>query len=423
MADTNHNEASAISGAQNIQARDIRDVYYNAPPPPPPPPMQAPPADLRYTNREAELDKIEDLAGDVLRRRRSGLALVSGRPGVGKSALLAEVGHRLADRFDAGTAMCDLTQVRDTEGRPDFPAALQQILRTFHVSDVDSMSDVVALTARLRQTTANKRVLLLVDGAFDAAELDHFVLGSGPNLVVAAGAPGFFGTDALVRRGARSVPLRELTPDNGLRLLTEFPSVGRRTAHPDEHAHAQELVDLCGGLPAALRMAAAHLEVQEDLSIARLVATVRARQAIAPRLSGVEAVIDVALSGLGEPERRVLELLTVHPGRFFSPEMLHLVQGEQAPRTLERLDQANVLHRGTGTGPQPRRAGQRPGPEHRSRRRRSARHRRRRDPALLYGDAPPGRPREPGGAVPARRQLGHRRTHRRTVRLRAAVRR
>jgi tetratricopeptide (TPR) repeat protein len=147
----------------------------------------------------------------------------------------------------------------------------------------------------------------------------------------------------MVSRGAESLRLRELRPYDGTRLLREFDAVDRRIEDRREHESAERLVDLCGGLPSALRMAAGLLESQEDLSISRLVDAVVARQRTVPGLSGVEAVVDIALSGLGDEERRLLDLLDAHPGRFFPPELGHLALGERAPEVMDRLCEASVL--------------------------------------------------------------------------------
>ncbi|GAB3451596.1 hypothetical protein GCM10027570_28660 [Streptomonospora sediminis] len=344
MAGPHRNEAADNSG-QFVQAGTVHGgVHLHLPPVPPPPRAgQAPPADRKYTNREAEFARIDAVAADVVRQGRSGTVVIGGPAGIGKSAMLAEAADRLAGRFDGGVLHCDLAAVRDRERNADFPAALRRLLSHLQVADSAAETDTAALVARLRDVTAGRRVLLLLDGALSAGELGHFTLGAGPNLVVAACAPGFTGTAELVSRGAESFRLRELRPLDGTRLLREFHAVGRRTEDRSEHDSAERLADLCGGLPSALRMAAGLLESQEDLTIGKLVEAVVARQRSVPGLSGVDAVVDIALSGLGDEERRLLDLLAAHPGRFFPPELGHLALGERAPQVMDRLCEASVL--------------------------------------------------------------------------------
>ncbi|MFL1380473.1 NB-ARC domain-containing protein [Nocardiopsis protaetiae] len=326
----------------------MRDVYGNVTVgtlPPPPPPRRLPPADIRHTDRESELHAIQAAAADVVRRGRGRLVLVEGRAGIGKSALLVEAGHLVGDRFPDGVLHLDLAAWRDDKGDIDLSAALRALLHAFHVADADTEASLADLRDRLREVTADRRVLLLVDGAHDAGELDFFTPGGGPNLVVAACAPGFHGTADLVARNAEVIALGGLADADGLRLLEEFPSVAARMRERGGAEEARRLVELCGGLPAALRMVAGLLDTQRDATPGQVIAAVEEVRRRSPRLSGFDAVTEIVLDRLSPQERSLLDLFSLHGGRAVPPGLGEADLGDRSAEVQRALVAAGILHR------------------------------------------------------------------------------
>lgn len=348
MSEEHRNDLSGKANAA-LQARDIGSVHFGEPRSPAVP-NQAPGADRKFTNRVSDLTRLDDLARDVARNGRGAVALLMGESGIGKSVTLAEASARISHYFKDGVLYRDLAQWRDREGNLDIPGALRGLLNDLHVHDVESEADVRTLMGRLRGISAGKGILLLLDDAASDTELDHFALGSGPNLIVAACAEGFAGAAEQVTRGAEALTLRALADEDSLSLFRSFHRVDRILADRTEHASAVQLMRLCGGLPSAIRMAAGHVD-RQNLSVTELLEAVRSRQRSSiPPLTGVEAVIDVALSGLGADESRLLEFLAAYPGRTFPDELGHAEAGEKAPEIIGRLADASLLHPATGTG-------------------------------------------------------------------------
>lgn len=348
MPDPHRNELSGHADSA-VQARSVGSVHFGEPRPPAPP-HQAPSADRKFTNRVDDLARLEALALEVKHGRRGAVALLMGESGIGKSVTLAEASARVSGHFRDGVLYRDLARWRDREGNLDLTGVLRGLLHDLHVRDTDTESDVNVLIGRLRGVSAGKNLLLLLDDAASDTELDHFSLGSGPHLVVVACAEGFAGAAAQIAGGAEALTLRSLAEEDSLRLFRSFHAVDRCLSDRDEYASATQLVRLCGGLPSAIRMAAGHVDAQ-GLSITELVEAVLARQrSSVPPLAGVDAVIDVALSGLGADELRLLELLSAHPGRSFPDELGHTAVGEKAPEVMGRLADASLLHPATGAG-------------------------------------------------------------------------
>lgn len=348
MPESHRNDLSGHADAA-VQARSVGSVHFGEPRPPAPP-HQAPSADRRFTNRVDDLVRLDALAAEVRRDRRGALALLLGESGIGKSVTLAEVGARLSDRFEDGVLYRDLDTWRDREGNLDLTGVLRGLLQDLHVRDVGAETDVNVLIGRLRGVTAGRHLLLLLDGAASDTEIDHFPLGSGPHLVVAACEEGFAGAAGRIARGAEALTLRSLPEADSLSLFRSFHAVDRRMSDRVEYEAATRLVRLCGGLPSAIRMAAGHVDAQ-GLSISALVDAVVARQrSTVPPLAGVDAVIDVALSGLGADDLEFLKFLSVYPGRSFPAELGHAAAGERAPEVMGRLTDASLLHPETGAG-------------------------------------------------------------------------
>ncbi|MBE3002175.1 NB-ARC domain protein [Nocardiopsis sp. HNM0947] len=345
MSNPPHHNESSGDPETLLQFRDANGVVnvnqYIRPPEPPSPPRQAPAADSRFTDRTAELTEIERIAREAAVAGRGAVVVLVGDEGVGKSATLAEIAHRLHGPFPDGVLHRDLAQWRDGRGILDHEAVQRSLLRDLHAQDVTG----TATADRLRTATAGSGVLLLLDGVASSAELEAVSLGSGPHLVVATGPPELVRDEELVGRVRRLFDLRELPPNDSMELLRSFPGVDRRLSDPDEHASARRLVEICGHLPAAVRMAGGHVEAQ-GLSVTALVRALESRLATVPPPTGVDAVIELALSGLGETEYRVLELLSAYPGRRVPGELGPAELGEPAARARAELEGSGLLHPG-----------------------------------------------------------------------------
>ncbi|WP_026125696.1 NB-ARC domain-containing protein, partial [Nocardiopsis gilva] len=255
MSGAQHNETRDVSGAV-AQSETMRDFIVNMPPPEPPPvPRQFPPTDRRYTNRLTELRGVDRVVEDVVRRGRGACYLLMGPEGIGKTALMAEIGARSRAEFDESLHL-DLAEVRDREGNADYAEALRRLLASLHDLTAKGMTDVDALGRRFRDITGGRRLLLFLDDVADREDVAIFTPGEGPHLMVAACRPGFVGAAAEQRDGAEVIELGRLRDRDGLRLLREYSAVDALMRDPNEGDSAEQLVDLCGGLPLALRMAA-----------------------------------------------------------------------------------------------------------------------------------------------------------------------
>ncbi|MDG4825722.1 BTAD domain-containing putative transcriptional regulator [Asanoa sp. WMMD1127] len=287
-----------------------------APPPSPPPappatPVNQLPLDVPLlSGRDSELAALAALADDLAGPR---IALVTGIAGVGKTALAVRFGHRHAARFPGGTLFVDLRGY-DAHEQPLAPlAALHRLLVALGVPRAELPSDVDEAAASFRARTAAKGCLVVLDNARSAAQVRDLLPGGGASFVLVTSRdtlPGLRASHATDR-----VRLRTLRPRDGLDVLTRVVGAARVAAEP---AAAADLVELCGGLPLAIRIVAANLADAPAQRLDAQVGALRAQRLTAldnpgDMAAGVRSVLGSTYAGLPEQAQRAFRLLAGLP--------------------------------------------------------------------------------------------------------------
>jgi DNA-binding SARP family transcriptional activator len=191
--------------------------------------------------------------GDLGHLRR--FVAIVGPPGSGTSTLALQAAHALAPRFRDGSVLLPL---RDEKGAPRPPGEL--------VDDLLGRLDLRPAATRdrgtqLRSRLADLRLLLILDGAADEAQVRPLLPGAGDCSVILTSCRRLGGLD-----GVRRFGLGVFTEDEALELLG-------RLAGPDRVAQARpaalRIVRACGLLPLAVRIAGARLAGLEHLPLDR----------------------------------------------------------------------------------------------------------------------------------------------------------
>lgn len=267
---------------------------------------------------------------------------VSGPPGVGKSALAVHVGHRLREVFPDGQWFLRLG---GAGGSPRDPAdALSELLRTAGVDGADVPASVDARAALLRARLTDRRVLLLLDDAAGAEQVRPLLPGVAGSAVLVTSRSEL--SALAVFEGGRGVRLDGLDAGEAGALLTGI--LGEHALRVDPPA-AAELVQLCGRLPLALRIAAANLSVRPGRSITDYVGELRSGDRLAKLAvtgdpqTAVRASFDLSYRALAEPARRLFRLLGLIPGPDFGVDAAAALLGDGAGAgagaTVPLLDQ------------------------------------------------------------------------------------
>ncbi|MDX2937141.1 AfsR/SARP family transcriptional regulator [Streptomyces ipomoeae] len=256
-----------------------------------------PPAIGDFTGREEELAAV--VAGLTGEREAMPVVVVSGTAGVGKSALAVQAAHRLAGEYPDGQLYAELHGFSE----PVPPAeVLGRLLRAL---GADPPEDTAERGDLFRSLVAGRRILLVLDDAGGEAQIRPLLPGSATCGVLVTSRARLGG---LV--GARRTDLDVLDHVRGLELLTRVTGPERTPDDPREVAAARRIVQLCGGLPLALRIAGARLATRRhwtpSVLAERLADEHRRLDELAVGDLEVRAGLGLSYRALDESARRVL---------------------------------------------------------------------------------------------------------------------
>ncbi|NED91132.1 tetratricopeptide repeat protein [Streptomyces sp. SID11233] len=326
-----------------VQAREVRGGIHLHPSHPvparPAPPRQLLPVPTHFTNR------LEDIAAlNALRDTGLPLIVVSGPAGVGKTTLVSKWLRSLITEFPDGQLYADLRG--HSAGGPVGPAEiLGQFLRA--LGAVPPSGDAVELAALWRSFTADRRIAVMLDNSFTAAQIRPLLPGGPGGLVVVTSRRRLTG---LRMEGAGFHQLDALGTDAGVELLTRGIGADRVAG---ESAAVRRLVTLCGGLPLAVCLASARLATRPGQSVGAL-AEALGRNTQGGSLAALEVegetsvhkALDESYAVLSEGAARLYRTLGLLPVRTFDAMIAAASCGESpqwSERRLDELVEANLV--------------------------------------------------------------------------------
>ncbi|MCR6487845.1 AfsR/SARP family transcriptional regulator [Amycolatopsis sp. OK19-0408] len=261
-------------------------------------PAQLPPRASGFAGRDAESAAIR--AAVMCRTDTPPLVLVTGMPGIGKTALAVHAAAASAHAFPDGQLYADL---RGADARPAAPhEILAHFLRALGVPARSMPATVEERTAEFRSRTAGKRVLVVLDNTATAWQLEPLLAADPGCATIVTSRSVLPEVEPSVR-----VPLAPLSGPVAAMVLANV-------AGADRLAEAESMVatvlEASGGVPLAVRIAGAQLAAYPRLGVAELAARLsdesrRMRELVAGQRS-VRDSLDASFRLLGRDARAAM---------------------------------------------------------------------------------------------------------------------
>lgn len=358
--------------------------------PPAVPLTRLPPCVPVFVGRGGELRRLAEITDTV---GPSGGApatvLISGMPGIGKTALAVHWAHAVAERFPDGQLHVGLKGFDPVEAPLEPDAALRALLTALGVPPARLQGGTDSLTGLYRSLLVGRRLLLVLDDAADTEQVRPLLPASPGSLTLVTSRNGLSG---LVAAGAHPLrldlpstadarttltahlthagpptgppePLKRVEPTgpNGLNGPTESTESTGPTG-PTEPIHQiepiEEIVSRCGRLPLALAIIAARAAHHPSRPLAALAAL----DALAAELRHSRRGLDAFAAPGGTPDlravltrsyrrlppehARLFRLLSLHPGPDLDAETaaaLAQLPVRRARQVLDGLADAHLV--------------------------------------------------------------------------------
>jgi tetratricopeptide (TPR) repeat protein len=297
-------------------------------------PIEPPPSPRNFEGREGQLRLIHDFftsdsAGEPA------VAVITGAPGIGKTALATRYASLNRHSFPDGQLYAKLEHLAGS-GSPVYEL-LGQFLMALQTADDLIPRKLAARTAKYRSLAADRRLLVIIDNACHP-DCVRSLLPEGRRsaAIVISRSP----VDWL--SGAPHIELRQLSPDEGIRLLES--SVGAGMVESNQAAGRLAAT----GHPLAIRLAATALTRRPDWSLDQALADpsepIRAETA-------VEDNLDLIYGLLAPEERRALRCVALLDQPEFAAWELAALLGvdeSQAVKLADNLAHVDLVHRTNG---------------------------------------------------------------------------
>ena len=304
-------------------------------------------AETRFLGRTRELKElradIERAGLDTIAGRkapRARVLLIAGRPGSGRTALAEELVRQVADRYRDGVLRARLSEPDGTPVPTEHAA--RELLDRPGAADARAGADEDDLTAELREALADRRMLLLLDDAATAEQVDALLPDTPECLAVAVSGGPLTGI-----ADVRPCTLGGLDTKSALDLLSRHTGSVRITVDPRA---AEGLVEECQAQPAALTLAGGWLAARPKAAVADLAKQLHADDAEGAADSAttpLTRVFRLVYTSLPTPAARILRLLSLAPAGLVDPQTASALAGCSvggARTTLDDFVALGLLH-------------------------------------------------------------------------------
>lgn len=241
---------------------------------------------------------------------------LDGMGGSGKTSLAVRAAHHLAGQHPHGSLFLDLHGF--TPGQtPLSPFQAQgDLLAAAGIPGEEIPMVPAGRAARWQSYMRGRRMLLVLDNAVSSEQVRELIPAFCDSLVLVTSRPRLTGLD-----GAEWLSVGALPELDSHQILRDTLGAERVEREPDA---ARELLRLCGGLPLAVRIAAARLANRPRWTVQRLVERLRDHNRRLDELTsegrGVASALLLSYQSMPREQRTAFRLLGHHPGRYLDAD-------------------------------------------------------------------------------------------------------
>ena len=310
-----------------------------------PSPVEAPaepvrfslPPDLAsFTGREPELGQVTAMTeGHQIAPGAVTTYVISGMPGIGKTALAVHAAHLLRERYPDRQLFIDLHGFTPGRAPAEPEEALGELLTAAGLSPRYLPPGVPARAAMWRDKMAGQRAVLVLDNAVSSAQVAPLLPGTAGCLVLVTS-----------RRHLADLPgsplpvlMEVLTADEASAMFVRMAP--RATGEPARAV--AELMELAGFLPLAISLLARLYAHHPSWGLADLAAETRARMlTLTADQDSVAAAFEVSLRHQDPSAQEMFARLGLHPGDTFDVQAAAALAGTTAAQAGDLLDRLHA---------------------------------------------------------------------------------
>ncbi|MGW0878908.1 tetratricopeptide repeat protein [Streptomyces sp. NPDC002671] len=284
--------------------------------------------ELKELRADIERAGLDTISGRKAPRAR--VLLIAGRPGSGRTALAEELVRQVEDRYPDGVLRARLSE---PDGTPvPVETTARELLTELGVR-APAGADEDELGEALRAALAGRRVLLLLDDAAGAEQVDALLPDSPDSLaVVVSGGPLTGIADV------RPCTLGGLDTKSAVEFLGRYAGSVRITVDPRS---AESLAEACQGQPAALTLAGGWLAARPKAAVSDLAKRMHAATedgAVGADGTPLGRVFRLVHEELPAPAARILRLLCLAPAGLVDPHTASALAGCSLSTARATLD-------------------------------------------------------------------------------------
>nr|WP_285774632.1 AfsR/SARP family transcriptional regulator [Microtetraspora sp. NBRC 13810] len=276
-------------------------------------PAQLPPDISDFSGRLSPLNQVRQVLADCQNNGTTARAVsICGMAGVGKTTLALHAAHRDRAQYPDGQLFANL------RGASANPAPQTEVLlgflRAVGVPEHQIPPTLEERSSLFRTWSNGRRVLVVLDDACAASQVAALLPATPQCTVLITSREGLQSLP-----GVQTVELGVMSQDEGMEMLGRIVGEDRVAA---EREQSEKIVDLCGGLPLALRCVGARLAAARTWPLRKMANLIESGPAPLDQLRfaefDVRADYDDTYFRLDPRDRSALRLLSLLPPQEFT---------------------------------------------------------------------------------------------------------